>query len=154
MPSRIPHIRVSEDGVRIRRKLEKCADEYWVVEQDERFGVLIAADGDQYAVIEGKNAVLIRADVVDLLIDTKMMHEQLMREGRQIQKKQKKQNKSVKLDRGKVFALWEGNWTVKQITDEMVLDGCKTTEDQIRRVLEVEYGRDESGGIRHPETRR
>ena len=142
MPARKRRILVNDDGERIKRAIGN-KKEYWSIESDGWFSVLIATDGEFWTVIEGATAILIPYDVMNLICETKQMYEEQIASGRHLQaylgptgERGKNERKIVvPLDEGKVRSLRKAGWSIDKILKEVRMDGTKTSREEIERVL-------------------
>ncbi len=142
MPPRKRRILVRDDGELLKKTIGHHAD-YWSVETDERFSVFISTDGQFWAIIEGATAVLIPEEILKLIIDTRAMYREQLKQGRVLRPKlgaqglrgQQEKKKRQPIDAGKVMALWDGGWTVEQILEDIRIDSADATEEQIVGVI-------------------
>lgn len=142
MPPRKRRILVRDDGELLKKTIGHHAD-YWSVETDERFSVFISTDGQFWAIIEGATAVLIPEEILKLIIDTRAMYREQLKQGRELRPKlgaqglrgQQEKKKRQPIDAGKVMALWDGGWTVEQILEDIRIDSADATEEQIVGVI-------------------
>ena len=142
MPPRKRRILVRDDGELLKKTIGHHAD-YWSIETDERFSVFISTDGQFWAIIEGATAVLIPEEILKLIIDTRAMYREQLKQGRVLRPKlgaqglrgQQEKKKRQPIDAGKVMALWDGGWTVEQILEDIRVESADATEEQIVGVI-------------------
>ena len=142
MPPRKRRILVRDDGELLKKTIGHHAD-YWSVETDERFSVFISTDGQFWAIIEGATAVLIPEEIMKLIIDTRAMYREQLKQGRVLRPKlgaqglrgQQEKKKRQPIDGGKVMALWDGGWTVEEILDDIRVESADATEEEIVGVI-------------------